>query len=339
MDDGLDAYIAAAKRANVADAFVFDMLRAAGWPERRVYAAFAAYYDQQHGLVLPVRGRRLESARDAFLYLLGFISLGCWTVGVGHLFYVLIDRRFPSGLDSPYLRDSTRFELSFELATIIVAFPIFIAVGRLIARQLGTRPEAAESGVRKWLTYVALVIAAVTVLGDAIFFLSEFFQGDLTVRFVLKSVVLVVLAGGVFVYYLATLKRDTPSALWERLFAALASVVVAAALLLGFLDFGTLGHARAVAFDHRRIETLLAIANGIHEGGSKEPLPRDLATAAGANVRLDPETRLVVSYRPLGGSRYELCAPFKTASTEPLHPAFAHPAGRTCFALDAARVY
>ena len=205
----LEGFIAGAKRAQVADAFIFDQLRQAGWPERRIYAAFTAYYAREHGLVLPVRGSRLEYAREALLYLLNFISLAVWITAAGHLFYVLIDRRFPSALDSAYLRESSRFDLSLELAAIIVAFPIFAVVSRLIARSLKARPEGSESGVRRWLTSVALVIAAVIIIGDAIAFLNEFFQGDLTLRFVLKSLVLVVLAGGVFVYYRVTLMDAT----------------------------------------------------------------------------------------------------------------------------------
>jgi membrane protein YqaA with SNARE-associated domain len=88
-----------------------------------------------------------------------------------------------------------------------VGFPIFLVVMRFILKEVETRPEKLESGIRKWLTYIALLIAAGTVIGDLITFLTFFLQGDLTARFVLKVLTVVAIAGGVFGYYLGSLKR------------------------------------------------------------------------------------------------------------------------------------
>ena len=68
-------------------------------------------------------------------------------------------------------------------------------------------PEKLESGVRRWLTYIALLLASATVIGDLVTFLSYFLRGDLTTRFVLKVVTVFVIAGGVFWYYLLWLEK------------------------------------------------------------------------------------------------------------------------------------
>jgi hypothetical protein len=39
-------------------------------------------------------------------------------------------------------------------------------------------------------------------------FLTSFFEGELTLRFVLKVLTVIVIASGVFWYYLGSLKRD-----------------------------------------------------------------------------------------------------------------------------------
>ena len=83
---------------------------------------------------------------------------------------------------------------------------------RFIAQELQQRPEAENSPVRLWLTYVALVLAAIIVLSDGIWFLAAFLQGQLTIRFVLDSLVLLVLGGGVFAYYLSGLQKAAPQA-------------------------------------------------------------------------------------------------------------------------------
>jgi len=45
------------------------------------------------------------------------------------------------------------------------------------------------------------------VLSDGIWFLGSFLFGSLTVRFVLDTLVVLVLGGGTFAYYLASLRR------------------------------------------------------------------------------------------------------------------------------------
>jgi hypothetical protein len=211
--EDLDRFVRAAKRKGVADDALVALLRQNGWSERRIYGSLGAYYGDELGMAPPSRSGRGEHARDAFYYLLNFITLGFWTTALGQLFYILIDRRFPSAV-GPYSRSayggSLLSELAWELATVIVAYPCFVFVGRLIARENARRPDALESGVRAWITYVALVIAAVVVLMDAIWFINALLRGELTVKFVLDSLVLLVLGGGVFAYYLNGLRPTAP---------------------------------------------------------------------------------------------------------------------------------
>lgn len=88
-----------------------------------------------------------------------------------------------------------------------MTFPVFALIAGRIGIALRTRADAAVSGVRAWLTYLALVVAAIVVLLDGIWFLEELFRGELTVRFTLQSLVLLVLGGGVFVTYLRGIRR------------------------------------------------------------------------------------------------------------------------------------
>jgi hypothetical protein len=339
------AFIRTAKARGVDDEFLVAMLRQNGWSERRIYLAFSAYYQQVLGEPIPSRGGSIEYARDAFSYLLAFISLGSWTFAVGSLFYVLIDRWLPSGLDTTFFAQSLRYEVSYELATIIVAFPVFVLISRSIAAQLAKRPETADSGVRKWLTYVALVITAVILIGDAVAFIAQFLQGELTARFVLKSFVLIVLAGGIFMYYLGTVRGEASDPRRDRTFLASATAAVVAALAFGFLDIGAPSHARAVANDERRVDDLRAIANRIHgmrsdaSPRSSFALPRSLSDITSLPPQLDPATRRPYAYRPLGAISYELCAAFQTDDHSPKAFPFGHPAARHCFALDVAKEY
>jgi len=205
----LDRFVRTAKANGVPDDALVALLRQNGWSERRIYQSLTGYYGDALGMVPPSRSGRSAYARDAFYYLLNFITLGFWTVALGQLFYVLIDRRFPDPVSrySGVYSGTLLSEIAWQLATIIVAYPCFVVVGRLIARENVRRADALESGVRIWITYLALVIAAIIVLLDGIWFLNALLRGELTVKFVLDSLVLLALGGGVFVYYLNGLRQ------------------------------------------------------------------------------------------------------------------------------------
>jgi hypothetical protein len=204
-DAELAAFLRAAKDNGISDEFVVALLRQNGWPERRIFRAYSAFYADRLGTPLPKRYQAAENARDAFYYLLNFITLGFWTVALGQIFYRLIAYWIPDPAASTYY-GSLRDDIAWQAATVIVAFPVFLYVHSLIQRELRSRTDLYDSGIRRWLTYLALVIAAIVVLCDAAWVIEALIRGELTLRLILDSLVLLVLGGGVFVYYLRTME-------------------------------------------------------------------------------------------------------------------------------------
>lgn len=339
-DDGkLIEFIRAAKAHGADDQFLVTLLRQQGWSERRVFAAFSAHYADLTGQAVPSRGSRTENARDAFLYLLAFVTLGIWTVAFVWLAYILIDHAFPSPLDySQYVGYSFHEDVAGQLASLIVAFPIFIFVSRAIVHETRQRPESLDSGVRKWLTYVALVITAVALLGDGVWFLQQFILGDLTVRFVLKSLVLFGVAGAVLWYYLGTVRAGAAPSSRDRTFGWVATAAAAIAVVIGFTGVGTPAFERSTQLDQRRVSDMRSVANVImSEYGKTKHLPKTLSSDA--NDTKDPVTDQPYPYTPLGGSRYRLCATFDTVDTgAPSSTFWKHPVGTSCFTLDATKL-
>jgi hypothetical protein len=202
----LDAFIIGAKSHGIEDGALVSLLRQSGWSERRVYRSLAQWYASALGLPPPMRSDRGESARDAFLYLLNFITLAFWTTALGNLCYVLIARTFPDRAWGAIADQPLIFSISWQLAAIIMTLPVFLAIHRIIQRELARRPDLFESAVRLWLSYIALVIAAMIILVDGIWFVQALLQGELTVRFALDSAVLLILGGGVFASYFIGLR-------------------------------------------------------------------------------------------------------------------------------------
>jgi hypothetical protein len=62
--------------------------------------------------------------------------------------------------------------------------------------------------VRKWLTYITLYIATGIIIGDLITLLTYVLNGDLTLRFVLKVLAVLLIAGSIFGYYLWDLRTE-----------------------------------------------------------------------------------------------------------------------------------
>jgi hypothetical protein len=193
-------FIQVARLQGASDEFLSKLLRDYGWPQREVERAFFEVYEGLTGRPIPTpKGGSGESARDAFFYLLMIITLAIWTQALGQLAFIFINHLIPDPLDRG-LGDPS-WQVAFCLARLIVAYPVYLWVMRQLNRELAAHREKYFSGVRKWLTYLTLWIVALIAIGTLIAFLTSFLRGDLTTRFILKMLVILLLDGGVLWYY------------------------------------------------------------------------------------------------------------------------------------------
>lgn len=338
VPEDLAAFVESAKKAGVSDADLVGLLQQHGWSTRRAYAALSAYYAQRLGPI-PERGGAIEGARDAFLYLLAFATLAIWTVALVWLASALTDWALPSALETFDRSGGFRQNVAGQLASLIVAFPIFMAVSAAIVRQTRNRPESSESGVRKWLTYIALVITAVIMLGDATWFLTQFLLGELTLRFTIKALTVFAVSGGVLWYYLGSVSPEQRLRTRDAYFGWAATAVVVLGLIFGFSGIGTPPYNRSVSVDEQRIGNLESLANQInaaYSAGHKQ-LPRTLA-AIPMNDRgslYDPISHAPYAYAPVSANTYRLCATFDTIGSSRGNGFWEHPSGNYCFRIAA----
>ncbi len=180
------------------------VLAQAGWTPDQVRSALAGFAEVDFEVPVP-RPRPHLSARDAFVYLVLFTTLYLSAYHFGSLLYALIDRAFPDPTDNTGMFGPS---IRWSVASILIAFPLFLAMSARIARSLREQPVKRLSAVRRWLTYLTLFLAAVTLIGDLITLVYQVLGGALTVRFVLKALVVGAIAASVFSYYLWDLRRD-----------------------------------------------------------------------------------------------------------------------------------
>jgi hypothetical protein len=344
----LDAFLRAAKERGAQDEFLVSLLKEHGWPASSVYQALGRHYAEVTGTPLPPAHGRLETAREAFFHLLAFATLATWIFATGALWFELINQWFPDPAVS--YRYWGLYRISWQMASLIVAFPAFVYATRSILRDMEQNPDKAESGVRRWLTNIALLITALVFIGDLMSFVNSFLQGELTVRFVLQCLTVFVLAGAVFLYYSRGLgKSGIPPRIWHRGFAVAAAAAIVLSLALGFVRTGSPSDTRQRTEDSRRVQDLHRIAQQINDRWMRQPpatrkLPESLeafgsSTESGL-VLSDPFTKEPYIYSPGHDAKYQLCATFARQTDSPpdqARPAWAHGAGPHCFDLDAER--
>jgi hypothetical protein len=351
----LQEFVEASKSKGASDEFLATFLARRGWPLDDVYAALGSYWERATGLTVPERAAGGESSRDAFLYLLSFATLATWSSALGSMLFRFIERWFPDPVSHGYVYN-LRNAVTWQMASIAVAFPIFLLVMRTILREAQEHPERLQSAVRKWLTYIALLLTAGAMICDLIWFLDYFLTGELTSRFILKALTVMIICGAIFVYYLGSLRWDRNTNVAHAKsrslkFGIAAAAVVIVAFCIGLGVAGTPSAQRHLEADARRVQDLRRIANAINawhrrseRGNSSTPLPASLsdlsATGFSSSSIVDPESKLPYVYRPKAGSEYELCATFSAAGeNDQLRTTefWSHGKGQTCFTLDASR--
>jgi hypothetical protein len=326
-------------------------LAAAGWPAEQVRSALDAYATVAFPVPVP-KPRPQVSAREAFLYLVLFATLYLAAWHLGSLAFDLINHAFPDPSDdSPsglWVGDSTRW----SIASIVVAFPVFLFVARHLGRELARNPVKRLSAVRRWLTYLTMFIAVTVLSSDVIMLVYKGLGGEFTIRFGLKVLVAALISGAILGYYLGDLRheeRETPAATPPpasrvgRWLASVAAVVMALAIVAAIAVTGTPSERRQVKLDDRRTHDLQQLSDAIDEHyGERGVLPASLAELArkpGNTLSIaDPDTGAPFAYVPTGGRRYQLCAVFATDTgvTEAESATrWQHGAGQHCFELEA----
>lgn len=253
--------------------------------------------------------------RDFFMNLLVFGALYASVVSFLALIFAYINVFFPDNLEYGYYGNYTSSIIA-PSSILMVIFPVFILISWLLGKDFTQNPEKREMKFRKWLIYLTLFAAAVTIIVDLITLVSGFYNGELTNRFIFKILAILLVAAGVFWYYFLDLKQS--SALKPKLSAWVASLVIVAALAGGFFIIGSPAQQRARRFDQRRIGDLQLIQSQLlNYWIQKEKLPENLDELSkdqlsGFVLPQDPETSQNYSYNKLTAFSFKLCGNFKT---------------------------
>ncbi len=272
-----------------------------------------------------------------FLYLVSFLSLGFLVAGILISFFQAINKFIPDPLDDRYYNYVyfSNDAIKFGLSSLIVAIPIYFAILFLISRKLEKNEIDPSSLVRKFISYLALFVFAAMGIGSLISLLYNFFDGELTQKFLLKVIVFFIVSAFFFGFYFWEIRRKD---LTKRHFMPfyLASLGFAvASMILGFVVIDSPKVARQKRLDQNVISTIKSKStevNGFYQNNKKLPDKKD--------IYIDPEDNIV--YQQGEGTHFEICGIFlrqaeKGEERFNENEDWSHPAGGYCFLFDANR--
>jgi hypothetical protein len=260
------------------------------------------------------------TAKDFFFYLSSFATLYASAISLISLLFAIVNKMFPDNLNNYYFGyDPYSAGMRMALATLVIIFPVYLFIASYLNRYLIANPDKKELAVRKWLTYLTLFVTGITVIIDLVTLVSTFLGGEISTRFGLKVLAVLIVAGAVFAYYLYDLRKsftpDMPNR--TKLIVSITSIAVLAALVGGFTILGSPAKARNQRFDERRIQDLSMIQSQIVYSywQNKGELPSSLKDLedpiSGFSIPTDPESAKAYVYEKTDKLAFKLCADFK----------------------------
>lgn len=306
-------------------------LEAGGWSAREAQTALDAFAESALPVPVP-RKRASSSPRDAFLNLLSIAMLYKALFATGAILFVLIDRWLPQPGENAFFALGI---LRWAAAALIVALPVLAAVRVAIGRDITRNPLARMTPIYRFLAYLTLLIAVLVMAGDLIAVIISFLAGDITLRFVLKSAVVLVLCGGVYLWYASDMRREeslgrqrgdgppavTPAApAWRGWLSGAGAAVAGLALVAALWLIGNPVLARQLFLDGQRVADLQRLQRCLenyHERqGALPDTLEQLRADPGTYVERtsDPVTNAAYGYSRIDPRTYELSATFDRPS-------------------------
>jgi len=298
--------------------------------------------------------RQKTTPRDFFLHLFATAALYFSAINLIALVWQYVNYFFPNPLINYAYDSGLSGTMRLAVAFLIIVFPAYVLVMWLLGRDIDRNPEKRDIWVRRWSIHLTLFISGVTILGDLVYLVYSLLGGDLTTRFILQALGVLIVAAAVFSYYLFLLRREPGTNLPARRGIVIASLAIVGVLVVGaFFIIGSPLKNRQRAWDVQRVNDLSSIQSQIvYYWQQKQELPRtleDLKDPLSSFITPnDPETKQPYGYSRTDDKQFQLCASFDMPSDtniatkglavptspyggSPVDENWQHPAGNQCF--------
>ncbi len=260
------------------------------------------------------------TAKDFFLWAGAMVAFYWSVIAFILLTFAYINYAFPNVLNY-YPIDPYQSGISYYMASIIVLLPLYMFLMWLIRADISRDSSRKEIWVRRWALILTLFVAGVTIAVDLIMLLTTFLNGEaLTLAFLLKVIIVLLVASGVFMRFIADLRGY-----WElfplrkRAVGIAVSILAIATICAGFFIVGTPGQARQYRLDAQKVNDLQSIQyQVVNYWQAKQKLPASITDLNNSlsydSVPLDAQTGEPYVYEATGALSFKLCAMFNAES-------------------------
>lgn len=266
------------------------------------------------------QARTPVTPKDFFLWLGIIIGVYGSVIALLALLFEYINRSFPdqlAGYADPYASSA-----HVSMATIIVLVPLTTLLVYLVRSSIARDPGKEFIWVRRWAIMLTLFLAGAVVAIDLITLVTTFLGGEITVRFALKVLAVLLVGVGIFLHFLAErwgywLRHGKKAHAVAVAMIVLNMLVIAA----GFFIIGTPADMRMQRLDAQKVSDLQSIQwQVVNYYQQKQALPESLEMLkdpiSSFMVPVDPETGASYGYRATGTHQFELCAVFNRDSVD-----------------------
>jgi hypothetical protein len=259
----------------------------------------------------------MENTSKNFALQLGsLISLYVSLAALIGVLFAIITIAFPDPAQDPYEYETAASTLRTSIAVLIVFFPAYIMLTRFV-NTIRRSESGAYLSLTRWVIYLSLLIGGAVLLGDLVAVINNYLNGELTTRFLLKALSVLIVVGAAFSYYLADVRGYWQTHEKESIRYGMAvSVLVLIALVAGFRSNETPSEVRERNIDRTQISDLMNVQSYIESYAyTRGTLPTTIEEAyGGIEAPQAPRGRTPYAYEAVGADSFKLCAEFSAPS-------------------------
>lgn len=260
--------------------------------------------------------RPKATPKDFFLWAGAMLAFYVGVFSFISLIFQYLDYVYPDTALN-YWVDPYQSGVAYAMASLIVLAPTFLILMRTIRRSIERDPSRQEVWVRRWALFLTVFLAGAGIVVDLIVLINTFLSGEeLSARFLLKVLVVLLVAAAGFMHFLADIWgywQKQP--LYARYVNYAAGLLIVLTIAAGFLIIGSPQSQRELRIDQQRISNLQELQwQIISYWQQKESLPATLAEVqdplSGVPIPVDPVTGEAYGYQRTSPLDFRLCATF-----------------------------
>ena len=145
-----------------------------------------------------------NKAREFFLHLFNMVVLYVTLISLLVVLFQVINLTVPDSLEYSqyYPVEGYKNTLKSALSTLIVFFPVQIGMAWFMMKRMSQMPAIRHMLIRRILVALTMFASVVSMMVMLVTAVNRLLDGELTLRFSLKLLAMLVIGGATFAYYL-----------------------------------------------------------------------------------------------------------------------------------------